>query len=108
MNGMKLSSSPGREHASHERMIGSLCARTGAPEAEVRALFSSEFARLALGATIRSYLTLLAGANVLGLLSRARRSFRADMGRRRVDTAVERQLPESGQTVQAVGARPSE
>lgn len=105
---MKFSLRSGREHASHERMIGSLCARTGASDAEVRALFSSELARLTLGATIRSYLTLLAGANVLALLSRARRSFRADMERRRVDSTVERQLPERGQTVQAVGARPGE
>lgn len=105
---MKFSLRSGREHASNERMIGSLCARTGASDAEVRALFSSEFARLALGATIRSYLTLLAGANVLAALHRARRSFRADMGRRRGDATVERQLPERGQAVQTVGARPSE
>jgi len=61
-----------------ERTIRSLCDRTGAPRADVQALFAREFLRLGLGATVRSYVRLLAAANVYAVLrSRARASARA-------------------------------
>jgi hypothetical protein len=63
---------PGNEVAQHERVIGALTDLTGAPVAEVRALYADEFARLARGATIRSYLAVRAKSNVLAIL-RARR-----------------------------------
>lgn len=59
-----------REHAQDERAISSLCDRTGASRADVSALFAHEIARLALGATVRSYLRLLAAANVHAALRR--------------------------------------
>jgi hypothetical protein len=68
----------GREHERHERTIGSLCVRTGASDAEVRALFKHEFTRLGLSATVRSYLALLAAANVHAILRRKPESPRSD------------------------------
>lgn len=55
-----------------ERAISSLCDRTGASRTDVSVLFAQEFARLALGATVRSYLRLLAAANVHAMLRRRR------------------------------------
>lgn len=60
------------EAAQHERGIGALTARTGIPPAEVRALYAQEFARLARGATVRSYLALRTTSNVLAMLRRRR------------------------------------
>jgi hypothetical protein len=54
-----------------ERAIRSLSGRTGVSLAEVRALFSTEFERLELGARIRSYLPALTAANVRALLRSA-------------------------------------
>ena len=62
-----------REHDQDERVIRSLCDRTGASRADVGALFSHELARLALGARVRSYLRLLAAANVHATLRRRRK-----------------------------------
>jgi len=42
-----------------ERVIHSLSGRTGIPPAEIRILFSQEFARLQLGAKVRSFLPAL-------------------------------------------------
>lgn len=63
-----------------ERAIRSLSDRTGASVAEIRALFSQEFARLELGAKIRSYLPALTASNVRSLcgIPTAARSVRRD------------------------------
>ncbi|MFZ0500677.1 MAG: DUF3562 domain-containing protein [Steroidobacteraceae bacterium] len=63
----------GREAARHERAISALTQRTGVPLAEVRALFTEEFARLARGATVRSYLVTRTASNVLAALRGKRR-----------------------------------
>jgi hypothetical protein len=55
-----------------ERVIRSLSRRTGVPPAAIRILFSQEFARLALGAKVRSYLPALTAANVRALLRSVR------------------------------------
>ena len=52
------------EHFGDERVIRSLSGRTGIPPTEIRILFSQEFARLQLGAKVRSYLPALTAANV--------------------------------------------
>jgi hypothetical protein len=57
-----------KEAARHERAVAALTRRTGIPLAEVRALFAEEFARLARGATVRSYLITCTAANVLAAL----------------------------------------
>lgn len=62
-----------KEAARHERAIGALTQRTGAPLAEVRALFAEEFARLAQGATVRRYLVTRTASNVLAVLRERRR-----------------------------------
>jgi hypothetical protein len=69
---MSLQLERGSELAQHERVIGALTDRTGVPVAEVRALYADEFARLARGARIRSYLGVRATANVLAMLRRRR------------------------------------
>lgn len=61
---MNLPLEPDQEAASHERAIGWLRDRTGAPLAEVQRQFAREFARLELGARVRSYLSVLTVANV--------------------------------------------
>lgn len=61
---------PGKEAASHERAIGSLSDRTGAPLVEVRRLFAKEFSRLEVGAKVRSYLAVLTVSNVRAILRR--------------------------------------
>lgn len=61
---------PGKEAVRHERAMSSLSDRTGAPLAEVRRLFAQEFARLELGAKVRSYLAVLTASNVRALLRR--------------------------------------
>lgn len=58
----------GKEVAQHERTISALSERTGVPRAEVGALFAEEFARLALGAKVRSYLVTRTASNVLATL----------------------------------------
>jgi len=58
----------GDEVARHERSVNALADRTGVPLVEVRALFADEFARLARGATVRSYLALRTASNVLAML----------------------------------------
>jgi hypothetical protein len=60
----------GSEAVRHERAISSLSDNTGASLARVRVLFTQELARLELGARIRSYLSVLATANVRALLRR--------------------------------------
>lgn len=62
-----------KEAARHERAISALTQRTGAPLAEVRTLFAEEFARLARGAKVRSYLVTCTAANVLAALREKRR-----------------------------------
>lgn len=69
---MSFNAPDANDAAQHERVIGALTDRTGVPAAEVRALYAGEFARLARGATVRSYLVLRATSNVLAML-RARR-----------------------------------
>jgi hypothetical protein len=61
---------PGKEAVRHERAMSSLRDRTGVPLAEVRSLFEREFARLELGAKVRSYLAVLTASNVRGMLPR--------------------------------------
>ena len=51
-----------------ERVIRSLSVRTGVSTAEVRTLFSQEFARLELGAKVLSYLPALTASNVRAML----------------------------------------
>lgn len=58
------------EHDRNERAVRSLCERTGAPHGDVRALLADESARLALRGTVRSYVPLLAAANVYAALRR--------------------------------------
>jgi hypothetical protein len=60
--------------------MSSLCERTGAPLAEVRSLFVQEFARLELGAKVRSYLAVLTASNVLAMLRSERRAGRQARG----------------------------
>ena len=57
----------------HEREIRSLSDRSGAPVAQVRTLFSDEFARLKMGAKVGSYLGVLTASNVRGMLRRKAR-----------------------------------
>jgi hypothetical protein len=57
----------------HEREIRSLSDRSGASLAQVRTLFSDEFARLKMGAKVGSYLGVLTAANVRGMLRRKAR-----------------------------------
>lgn len=47
-----------------ERVVRSLSDRTGVPPTDIRILFLQEFARLQLGAKVRSYLPALTAANV--------------------------------------------
>jgi hypothetical protein len=58
------------------RAIRSLSERAGVPEANVRSLFERELARLELGATVRSYLSPLAAANVRRMFGCMRESLR--------------------------------
>jgi hypothetical protein len=60
----------GKEAVTHERALSSLSERTGAPLAQVRSLFVHEFARLELGAKVRSYLAVLTASNVRVMLRR--------------------------------------
>ena len=53
-----------------EPAIRSLSGRTGVAPGAIRTLFSQEFARLELGAKVRSYLPALTAANVRALLRR--------------------------------------
>lgn len=69
---MSFNAPDANEPAQHERVIGALTDRTGVPLAEVRALYAGEFARLARGATVRSYLALRARSNVLAMLRERR------------------------------------
>jgi hypothetical protein len=62
----------GNDAARHERAVSALTDRTGAPLSEVRALFAGEFARLARGATVRSYLAIRTASNVLAMLREKR------------------------------------
>jgi Protein of unknown function (DUF3562) len=59
-----------KEAVRQERAVTSLCDRTGAPPAEVRSLFTQEFARLELNARVRSYLAVLTESNVRAMLRR--------------------------------------
>jgi hypothetical protein len=65
---------------SDQRIIGALCDFTGRPDAQVRALFASEFVRLGRGAAIRSYLGLLAAASVRAILGRRWEPLRSGRG----------------------------
>ena len=60
-----------RDAARSERAIRALTDASGAPPEEVRDLFTVEFSRLERVARIRSYLHVLATANVRTMLSRA-------------------------------------
>jgi hypothetical protein len=60
------------EATRHERAVRALTERTGAPVAEVRALFAAEVVRLTRGATVRSYLVTRATSNVLAKLRNMR------------------------------------
>ena len=51
-----------------EQVIHSLSGRTGMSTAEMRILFSQEFARLELGAKVLSYLPALTASNVRAML----------------------------------------
>ena len=59
------------EPVGDERVIRSLSGRTGVPPGAIRILFSNEFARLELGAKVRSYLPALTAANVRAVLRSA-------------------------------------
>ncbi len=52
----------------HESEIRALTSMTGFPENEVRSLFEEEFARLASGATVATFLTVRTVSNVLTIL----------------------------------------
>jgi len=65
---MNMQFERGNESARHERAVSSLTDRTGVPLAEVRDLFAGEFARLARGATVHSYLAIRTASNVLAML----------------------------------------
>ena len=68
-----VSSAIGRDELfGDEKLIRSLSGRTGVPPGTIRILFSQEFARLALGAKVRSYLPALTAANVRALLRSVR------------------------------------
>jgi hypothetical protein len=71
-NTVHFNLSDANEAAQYEREIGALNARTGIALAEVRALYAQEFARLARGATVRSYLALRTTSNVLEMMRRRR------------------------------------
>ena len=69
-----MSSAPfGGRAGVQEREVGLLSARSGVAPGDVRALFIAESARLAMGAKIGSYLTVLAAASVRGMLRRKAR-----------------------------------
>ena len=57
----------------HEREVRLLSERSGASLAQVRTLFSDEFARLKMGAKVGSYLGVLTASNVRGMLRRKAR-----------------------------------
>lgn len=61
---------PDNEAARHERAISALRKHSDVPLAEVRSLFAQEFARLELGAKVRSYLSILTTSNVRAMLRR--------------------------------------
>ena len=61
---------PDKEAIRHERAISSLRNRSGAPLAEVRHLFAQELARLELGASVRSHLSILTTPKVRAILRR--------------------------------------
>jgi hypothetical protein len=67
---MSSPSESDQEAARHERAVGSLSDRSGAPRAQVRGLFAQEFSRLELGAKVRSYLGVLTASNVRRMLHR--------------------------------------
>jgi hypothetical protein len=67
---------PRGRHDGEQRAIDSLSQRSGVPTARIRALVARELARLELGATVRSYLSVLAVASVRGTLARAGASLR--------------------------------
>ncbi len=72
---------PGKEAASHERAIGALRPRTGAPWGEVLRLVVQEFSQLEWHAKVRPYLSVLAVPNVSAILRR-----KAAVARRRGPT----------------------
>jgi hypothetical protein len=67
---MNLRIESDQDAARHERAIGWLRERTGAPLADVRRLFAREFLRLEVGAKVRSYLSVLTVSNVRAILRR--------------------------------------
>lgn len=56
------------DRGGHEREISALTSMTGVPAEEVRALFEGEFARLASGATVNTFLKARTVSNVLTIL----------------------------------------
>lgn len=62
----------GNEAARYERAISSLSDGTGASLAEVRVLFEQAFARLEMGAKVRSHLLVLTASNVRAILHQRR------------------------------------
>jgi uncharacterized protein DUF3562 len=75
---MSSPSESDQEAVRHERAVGSLSDRSGAPRAQVRGLFAQEFSRLELGAKVRSYLGVLTASNVRRMLHRKARSVGAN------------------------------
>lgn len=61
-----------KDAAGQERAISSLAESSGAPLAEVRGLFTEAMARLKLGATVHTFLNVLAISKVGALLRRRR------------------------------------
>jgi hypothetical protein len=57
----------------HETTVQSLAGQTGASLADAQRLFDAELARLGQGATVRTYLHLLATSNVRAGLRRSNR-----------------------------------
>jgi hypothetical protein len=80
---------PRGRHDGEQRAIDSLSQRSGVSTARIRALVAREIARLELGATVRSYLSVLAVASVRGMLGRAGASLRTVAERIRLSPFVE-------------------
>jgi hypothetical protein len=68
---------------SHETSIQSLASKTGTSLEETRVLFNKEFARLARHARVRTYLHVLATANVRSILRRGSRGAKVHNGSER-------------------------
>jgi hypothetical protein len=73
--------------AARERAAKAVSAGTGAPLEDVRDLFAREFARLEIGATVRSYLLALTVSSVRAILGKRRKPIAAPSAPARAESS---------------------